>query len=58
MTGFLKGLYTDFELKSDNVKVGMGLPYLFSVLCNLPQGSFGLLCVQHHGPVVVFVKKL
>lgn len=25
MTGFMKGLYTDAEMKSDNVKVG-GLP--------------------------------
>ena len=30
VTGFMKGLYTDFELKSDNVKVGMELPYFFS----------------------------
>lgn len=26
VTGFMKGLYTDFELKSDNVKVRMKLP--------------------------------
>lgn len=24
MTGFMKGLYTDAEMKSDNVKVGLG----------------------------------
>lgn len=24
MTGFMKGLYTDAEMKSDNVKVGRG----------------------------------
>lgn len=24
VTGFMKGLYTDAELKSDNVKVGLG----------------------------------
>ena len=30
VTGFMKGLYTDFELKSDNVKVGMELTYFFS----------------------------
>lgn len=32
MTGFMKGLYTDAEMKSDNVKVvdfSMGLIYLF-----------------------------
>lgn len=26
MTGFMKGLYTDAEMKSDNVKVGWGAP--------------------------------
>lgn len=26
VTGFLKGLYTDAELKSDNVKVGVSAP--------------------------------
>lgn len=33
MTGFMKGLYTDAEMKSDNVKVG-------------PRGSPGPACVN------------
>lgn len=46
ITGFMKGLYTDAEMKSDNVKVGLlGVPFLHTRAFK-NTACFTLLCIS------------